>query len=173
MKKFLFKDAEYFENELINNFFDLKLLINSYNKSEDCDKCKQKNKKNIIYNFVISAIKNNNKHDIKKIFNILKGDYNFNINGKWMSKDEILIENNVQSFPHFFEIFLNLFKSIYKIIYYYILYKNIYASKEDMKKRESICKSCDFYKNGRCLECGCYIKQKIKYKNLHCGIDRW
>ena len=173
MKKFFFKDAEYFADELVNNFFDLKLLIKSYNKSEDCDECKYKNKKNIIYNFVISLIEEENKHDIKKLFNILKGDYHFYINGKWMSKDEILIQNNVKSLPPFFEVFLNLFRSICRIIYYYIFNRDIYASKEEMERRELICKSCDLYNNGRCLECGCYIKQKIKYKKLHCGINKW
>ena len=53
------------------------------------------------------------------------------------------------------------------------------VSKEEQERRLGICKGtvdtpkCDFYLNGRCLKCGCYVNWKSRLEAWHCPIQKW
>lgn len=47
------------------------------------------------------------------------------------------------------------------------------VSKEERKNRLDICEECDKYKNGRCLECGCFLSFKTTLEAWHCPIKKW
>lgn len=47
------------------------------------------------------------------------------------------------------------------------------SSQEEQSRRLSICKGCDQFQGGRCVQCGCSLWLKVKGKNLHCPIDKW
>lgn len=47
------------------------------------------------------------------------------------------------------------------------------ASKETRDARMSICKGCDRYSYGRCLECGCVMKLKTMLLGAICPLHKW
>jgi len=47
------------------------------------------------------------------------------------------------------------------------------VSKEVESERYELCKSCSFFKNYRCLMCGCYMKYKVKVKIAECSKGFW
>ena len=49
----------------------------------------------------------------------------------------------------------------------------IYAKEEEIKKRESICFPCDFYVEGRCSKCGCFMKNKLNLQQASCPLKKW
>lgn len=42
-------------------------------------------------------------------------------------------------------------------------------------KRIEICNICPDYKSSlrTCMKCGCYIPQKVKYKEASCPLGKW
>ena len=50
---------------------------------------------------------------------------------------------------------------------------NILAKKEEIEKRDSICNSCDYYEEGKCLKCGCFMKAKLKLQQSKCPLEKW
>lgn len=46
-------------------------------------------------------------------------------------------------------------------------------SKDVRNARMSICKQCDRYSLGRCLECGCVMKLKTMLTNATCPLHKW
>ena len=53
------------------------------------------------------------------------------------------------------------------------------ASKDDLEKRQSICKKCDewdsvsFNGTGRCRKCGCSTWAKIRMATERCPLGKW
>ena len=44
---------------------------------------------------------------------------------------------------------------------------------ETYHKRFSTCQACDRLQNGRCLECGCFMKLKSKLAAMKCPLGKW
>lgn len=40
-------------------------------------------------------------------------------------------------------------------------------------ERLSICKECDRHRDGRCLECGCYLTKKCSLASSECPLGKW
>lgn len=57
--------------------------------------------------------------------------------------------------------------------------KGLGCSVEQIEKRFSICKTCDFFQDNSCSKCGCRIvrnrefKNKLLWKNEQCPINKW
>ena len=53
--------------------------------------------------------------------------------------------------------------------------KNIGRVEGEMaEKRLAICKSCPkLLPTGNCLECGCFMSQKVKLPNAECPLHKW
>lgn len=51
--------------------------------------------------------------------------------------------------------------------------EKILVSEAEVARRREICKTCEFFKNGRCLKCGCFNKYKNKLKTEKCPIGKW
>jgi hypothetical protein len=49
----------------------------------------------------------------------------------------------------------------------------LFAKKEEIEKRQTLCESCDFYDSGRCLKCGCFMKVKSKMQSSSCPLKKW
>lgn len=47
------------------------------------------------------------------------------------------------------------------------------VSDEEYEDRLKICKTCDRYNDGRCLECGCYLSIKARMSTEKCPLDKW
>ena len=43
------------------------------------------------------------------------------------------------------------------------------------EQRLDVCKSCNFYdvEQNRCMQCGCWLKYKARFKEGHCPIEKW
>lgn len=50
---------------------------------------------------------------------------------------------------------------------------NPFSTKEQQTKRLSLCQECDYYYQGRCRQCGCFMKQKVKLNSAKCPIGIW
>ena len=46
-------------------------------------------------------------------------------------------------------------------------------SKTEQTRRLDICRACDYFRDGRCTKCGCQLRRKVQFANLHCPIDKW
>lgn len=53
----------------------------------------------------------------------------------------------------------------------------IFAPEELQKERLDICNKCELYKESFgitvCEACGCYMKMKVKIKQLECPKGKW
>jgi hypothetical protein len=66
----------------------------------------------------------------------------------------------------------NLFGDLHKLI------KNeqghpILASPDIIKARMDTCGACEFYKQNRCVKCGCFMEAKARFTSLKCPISKW
>lgn len=76
----------------------------------------------------------------------------------------------------------NLYKSFKLLIKTLLTGGVLKANKNKQKERINICNECDliqknakfiFFKTIRCGECGCYIKEKVKYEFEECDNKKW
>jgi hypothetical protein len=44
---------------------------------------------------------------------------------------------------------------------------------EVQEQRMSICHQCNKFRNGRCTECGCFMRVKTKFSEVECPIGKW
>jgi hypothetical protein len=54
--------------------------------------------------------------------------------------------------------------------------KQIMASQDEVARRLSICRCCEFFKESpamRCLKCGCFLNLKTRLETEHCPIRKW
>jgi hypothetical protein len=47
------------------------------------------------------------------------------------------------------------------------------ASAEEVEKRISTCQGCEYLKDERCSECGCFIALKAGLKSEKCPKEKW
>ena len=51
--------------------------------------------------------------------------------------------------------------------------KPLVASTEKAKARLDICDACEFFHQGRCLKCGCFMNKKAHLESAQCPINKW
>ena len=51
--------------------------------------------------------------------------------------------------------------------------RNIIHDESVLKMRWDLCLGCEFLKDNKCLECGCFMKVKHKLAMAKCPIDKW
>ena len=75
---------------------------------------------------------------------------------------------------------LKIFRTKYIINFLTFLYKNIlsgfkHVSYKEYKGRLAICQACPFlsYKEMRCTDCGCWVKNKAQFKSEDCPQNYW
>lgn len=49
----------------------------------------------------------------------------------------------------------------------------IFLDDDGVNKRFEICKQCEKYSNGRCSDCGCFLKYKLKIRSEECPDYKW
>ena len=56
-------------------------------------------------------------------------------------------------------------------------FSHLFASKEERKKRENLCNSCDMMSTTlgakQCQECGCLSGPKVAINNQTCPLEKW
>ena len=57
--------------------------------------------------------------------------------------------------------------------------KEMMCTEDEINERLSICKTCEYYENDTCLQCGCAISRaavhsnKLAFRNKSCPVDKW
>ena len=77
------------------------------------------------------------------------------------------------SFPPLSEQALSLGKSLADSMLNALKLKGVKASKEEVQKRIKTCEGCQYLKDNRCLECGCFISFKAGLKHEKCPKGKW
>lgn len=44
---------------------------------------------------------------------------------------------------------------------------------EEVSRRLEICHGCEFFTQGRCAKCGCFMKFKSRLRSQHCPEGKW
>jgi hypothetical protein len=47
------------------------------------------------------------------------------------------------------------------------------ANEELQQKRKNVCELCEFYINGRCGKCGCFMAVKARLQTSSCPEGKW
>ncbi len=52
---------------------------------------------------------------------------------------------------------------------------DVFVDAFEQQRRYDICQACQFFsrKKSRCAKCGCYLKNKTKWKISTCPIKKW
>ena len=84
------------------------------------------------------------------------------------------LENeNLESFPSIFQQARNLAKQAWLSGVDAAKGKPLLSTAEKANERIKICEGCEFYKQNRCLKCGCYMAAKIHVESSGCPINKW
>lgn len=84
------------------------------------------------------------------------------------------LENeNLESFPSVFQQARNLAKQAWLSGVDMAKGKPLLSTAEKANERIKICEGCEFFKEDRCLKCGCFMNAKIHVESSRCPINRW
>lgn len=88
---------------------------------------------------------------------------------KGIDPSKISSSGEQRSFPSIWEMAKNLAGSMVD----FTLSGFSLAPEEVYQERLSICQSCEFYVDKRCLKCGCQMDIKAKISAVECPIKKW
>lgn len=104
------------------------------------------------------------------------------MNPQYLSQrlQEVKIKNlqssvKARPMPSYAQMAKNVGNSLMKNTISVVQGNELRLSKEEAEKRESICKSCEFYEksSSRCTKCGCFLAVKTYLKAEHCPVGKW
>lgn len=85
-----------------------------------------------------------------------------------------LMTEDISSFPSLFQQARNLAKQVWVSSTATLLQgKPLLASAEKSYARMQICQGCEFYRDTRCLKCGCFMEKKAHLDAATCPINKW
>ena len=94
-----------------------------------------------------------------------------------MQKNQIqkLASSNKNNFPTLPQMAKNLGRDIVKNVQSVAQGNSVGAASEEVEKRRSICRSCEYYNSfqDRCTKCGCFLAVKTYLKASNCPINKW
>ena len=47
------------------------------------------------------------------------------------------------------------------------------ADPDEIERRREICDACEFMRDNRCTQCGCWLQYKARLKAENCPIKKW
>lgn len=84
------------------------------------------------------------------------------------------LENeNLESFPSVFQQARNLAKQAWLSGVDVAKGKPLLSTAEKAAERIKICEGCEFFKENRCIKCGCFMNAKIHLESSRCPINKW
>jgi hypothetical protein len=84
-----------------------------------------------------------------------------------------LATEDVSKFPSVFQMGRNLAKQIWLSGKGVVAGDGFLANAEKVFNRLSICESCEFFRDKRCLKCGCFMEKKAHLEKATCPMDKW
>jgi hypothetical protein len=49
----------------------------------------------------------------------------------------------------------------------------VLSTEEEQQQRLNICNGCEYYTMKRCMHCGCFMEQKVKFSVSKCPVNKW
>ena len=86
---------------------------------------------------------------------------------------EDLAAENIEQFPSVFQMARNLAKQTWLSGKGVIVGQGFLTMAEKAHSRLTICESCEFYRDSRCLKCGCFMDKKVHLEAATCPMDKW
>ena len=84
------------------------------------------------------------------------------------------LENeNLESFPSVFQQARNLAKQAWLSGADFAKGKPLLSTAEKAQARLDICAGCEFFSQGRCSKCGCFMDKKAHLEAAQCPINKW
>ena len=84
------------------------------------------------------------------------------------------LENeNLESFPSVFQQARNLAKQAWLSGVDVAKGKPLLSTAEKAQARLDICAGCEFFSQGRCSKCGCFMDKKAHLEAAQCPINKW
>lgn len=85
-----------------------------------------------------------------------------------------LISEDVSSFPSLFQQARNLAKQVWVSGTASVLQgKPLLANAEKAYARLQVCQTCEFFRDTRCLKCGCFMETKTHVEAAACPVNKW
>lgn len=82
-------------------------------------------------------------------------------------------KEDLSKFPSAFQMARNAFKQSWETAKGAARGKPIFASPEKASGRLKVCESCEFYKENRCIKCGCFMHAKVHVEMASCPEKKW
>jgi hypothetical protein len=178
MKKLL-KNQDVYEmrHALAADIPEFIYIMENFEKGKgECEECDKKVYALSLYNYVIYALKSEDKDCVGRILSHF--DHDFIIDGKRYTIEQVLEKEFIykeKEMPSSTNIVIGFFKSIVGILFNSMKNGSMMSSVYERRKRLAICKSCASYDAScdKCSECGCPMKRKVKFKYAECPRGKW
>jgi hypothetical protein len=87
--------------------------------------------------------------------------------------EEMLKEEDISKFPSTFQMARNAFKQAWDSTKGVLSGRNFLVNADTANNRYSICEGCEFFKEKRCTQCGCFMEAKIHLELATCPLGKW
>ena len=87
--------------------------------------------------------------------------------------EELLKEEDISKFPSTFQMARNAFKQAWDSTKGVLSGRNFLVEANTANTRYSICEGCEFFKEKRCTQCGCFMEAKVHLELATCPLGKW
>ena len=87
--------------------------------------------------------------------------------------EEMLKEEDISKFPSTFQMARNAFKQAWDSTKGMLSGRNFLVEANTANNRYSICEGCEFFKEKRCTQCGCFMEAKVHLELATCPLGKW
>ena len=87
--------------------------------------------------------------------------------------EEMLKEEDISKFPSTFQMARNAFKQAWDSTKGVLSGRNFLVNADTANNRYSICEGCEFFKEKRCTQCGCFMEAKVHLELATCPLGKW
>lgn len=87
--------------------------------------------------------------------------------------EKMLKEEDISKFPSTFQMARNAFKQAWDSTKGVLSGRNFLVEANTANNRYSICEGCEFFKEKRCTQCGCFMEAKVHLELASCPVGKW
>lgn len=87
--------------------------------------------------------------------------------------EELLKEEDIYKFPSTFQMARNAFKQAWDSTKGVLYGRNFLVDADTANNRYSMCEGCEFFKEKRCTQCGCFMDAKVHLELATCPLGKW
>ena len=98
--------------------------------------------------------------------------------------EKMLATEDTKSLPNSVQIARNLAKDSWRSLKAFLRGDKVLTTSDEALRRWDICKECPFLlydetnpdtgkKDGRCVQCACFMNVKVHFQQCKCPVDKW